>query len=70
MNCTCKAAIAVLILAVGFAGSVAAGPLEDADAAERRDNYATAIPIYRSLADKGNVDAQRRLGFFIGLDWV
>ena len=39
-------------------GTAAAGPLEDADAAKKRDDYATAIPIYRSLAEKGNVVAQ------------
>jgi hypothetical protein len=40
-----------------------AGPLEDANAAERRDDYATAIPIYRSLAEKGVVAAYNRLGY-------
>src|SRR5260370_28418859 len=61
MNVTFKAAVA-LILAVAFARSVAAGPLEDAlDAAERRD-YATAIRLWRPLADQGEVDAQYNLG--------
>src|SRR5229473_3381036 len=61
MNVTFKAAVA-LVLTVGFARSVAAGPLEDAlDAAERRD-YATAIRLWRPLADKGEVDAQYNLG--------
>jgi TPR repeat protein len=44
--------------------SVAAGPYEDADAAERRDDHATAISIYRSLAATGNVAAMKRLGYF------
>jgi len=62
MNATFKAAVAALILAVAFARSVAAGPLEDAlDAAERSD-YATAIRLWRPLADKGEVDAQYNLG--------
>jgi TPR repeat protein len=53
-----------------------AGSLEDAEEAVRKVNYATAIPIYRSLAEKGDVSAQMRLGFFYesgaGLkrDWV
>jgi len=62
MNVTFKAAVAALILAVAFARSVAAGPLEDAlEAAERRD-YATAIRLWRPLADQGEVDAQYNLG--------
>src|SRR5713226_6369422 len=61
MNVAFKAAVAALVLTVDFARSVA-GPLEDAlDAAERRD-YATAIGLWRPLADKGEVDAQYNLG--------
>ena len=62
MNVTFKAALAALVLTVGFARSVATGPLEDAlDAAERSD-YATAIRLWRPLADKGEVEAQYNLG--------
>src|SRR6266849_4970708 len=62
MNVTFKAAVAALVLTVGFARSVATGPLEDAlDAAERSD-YATAIRLWRPLADKGEVEAQYNLG--------
>src|SRR5499427_2460187 len=62
MNVTFKAAVAALILAVALARSVAAGPLEDAlDAVERHD-YATAIGLWRPLADQGEVDAQYNLG--------
>jgi uncharacterized protein len=49
--------------------SAIAGPLEDAQAAEKRDDKATAIPIYRSLAEKGDVGAQKRLGFFYEIGW-
>jgi uncharacterized protein len=76
MKLTLKHAVAAIILVLSFAAPVAAGPYEDADAAERRDDYATAIPIYRSLADKGNIEAQKRLGYFyeIGVgvkrDWL
>jgi uncharacterized protein len=65
-----------LLMLVSLPGAVRAGPLEDAEAATRRDDYATAIPIYRSLAEKGDVSAQKRLGFFyqngVGVkrDWV
>jgi hypothetical protein len=59
-----RATLAGLLMLVSLPGAARAGPLEDAEAADRKDDYATAIPIYRSLAEKGNVSAQRRLGFF------
>ncbi len=58
------------------AGRAASGPLEDAQAAETREDYKTAIPLYLSLANAGNLKAQKRLGFFyeygLGLkrDWI
>src|SRR5258708_2740981 len=62
MNGIFKAAVAVLIPAFGFSGSVASGPFEDGlNAAERRD-YATAIRLWRPLANQGNADAQYNLG--------
>jgi TPR repeat protein len=70
------AVLAVLFMLVSIPGATYAGPLEDAEEAVRKGNYATAIPIYRSLAEKGDVRAQMRLGFFYengaGLkrDWV
>jgi uncharacterized protein len=70
MKLTLKHAIAAIILVLNFAAPAVAGPYEDADAAERRDDYATAIPIYLSLAEKGYVGAQKRLGFFARLVWV
>jgi hypothetical protein len=57
-------AITMIVLASGFTTSATAGPLEDAVAAERRDDCATAVPIYRTLAEKGNVQAFKRLGYF------
>jgi TPR repeat protein len=62
MNRTFKSAIAALIFAVGFAGSVVAGPLEDGRAAYRSGNYPTAMRLLRPLADKGNAEAQDYLG--------
>ena len=68
-------AFSAVMLAL-MAGRAASGPLEDADAAERRDDYKTAIPLYLSLANAGNLKAQKRLGFFyeIGVgfnrDWL
>jgi uncharacterized protein len=62
MNRTFKAAVAALMLAVGSAGSVAAGPFEDAaDALDKRD-YATALRLMRPLAEQGLAQAQFSLG--------
>jgi uncharacterized protein len=68
--------LAALLMLVSIPGAAYAGSLEDAEEAVRKGNYATAIPIYRSLAEKGDVSARMRLGFFYesgaGLkrDWV
>jgi TPR repeat protein len=51
------------ILLSSFAAHVVAGPLEGADAAWERRDFATALPLLRPLADQGNADAQMKLGF-------
>ena len=43
---------------------VAAGPLEDAEAAIKRRDYATATRIIRPLAESGDATAQYNLGVF------
>jgi uncharacterized protein len=69
MNRTFKAAVAALMLAVGFAGSVAAGPFEAAVAAYEKGVaayekgvYATALRLLRPLAEQGEASAQYNLG--------
>jgi TPR repeat protein len=57
-------AVATIALTSSFAVSALAGPVEDARAAERRDDCATAVSIYRSLAERGVVEAYSRLGYF------
>jgi hypothetical protein len=52
--------IGVLFAATGMA---VAGPLEDASAAYQRHDYATALRVWRPLADNGDVAAQTRLGY-------
>jgi uncharacterized protein len=47
---------------LAFASSAMAGPLEDANAAYQRDDYATAISLWRTLADQGDMVAERSLG--------
>jgi hypothetical protein len=46
-------------------GSAIAGPLEDGGAAQKKGDYATALQIFRPLAERGNADAQLTLGVMI-----
>jgi TPR repeat protein len=77
MNRTFKAAVAALVFAFSSAGSVAAGPVEDAAfaaavaevladrkalAAYEKGDYAEALRLWRPLAEQGNSDAQSILG--------
>ena len=48
---------------LALSGAAAAGPLEDANAAYRRGDYATAFVLTRPLADQGVAAAQFNLGF-------
>src|SRR6476646_9214449 len=63
MKLTLKHAIAAIILGLSFSAPVAAAPLEDAVAALDRSDYATALRLFRPLAEKGNPRAQFNLGF-------
>jgi len=57
------ARLMVLLLALGLSESVLAwGPLEDARAAYVKQDYATALRLFRPLADQGDADAQNMLG--------
>ena len=56
-----RAMLLAAMLAIS-SGVASAGPLEDAVAAYQRQDYATALKLWRPLADKGNADAQFRLG--------
>jgi len=56
--------VAAIILVLRFATPVVAGPLEDADAAIKRRDYATAVRLIRPLAEQGNANAQYNLGVF------
>ena len=56
------ARLMVLLLAMGLSESVLAGPLEDARAAYVKQDYATALRLFRPLADQGDADAQSMLG--------
>src|SRR5215468_2910306 len=56
------AGITAVVLSLGLADPVAAA-FEDGLDAYRRGDYATAMRLWRPLADQGNADAQSRLGF-------
>jgi TPR repeat protein len=56
-----KAVLLGIALAVGLCAVAAAGPMEDADAALKRGDYATAAQLYRSQADQGRASAQHFL---------
>ena len=62
MKLTTKHTVAVIILGLGFATPVVAGPLEAADAAVKRRDYATAVRLVRPLAEQGDANAQYNLG--------
>jgi TPR repeat protein len=53
---------AAIFLMLSFAAPVAAGPLQDAIAVYDRDDYATALRLFRPLADQGKAEAQFNLG--------
>lgn len=54
--------IGALLLLLTLVTAVQAGPYEDGLAAYERKDYAAALRLWRPLADKGNADAQYRLG--------
>jgi TPR repeat protein len=57
-----NAIFAALTMVLAAVGPVAAGEFEDAGAAFDRGDYATAVRLFRPLADQGDAAAQQRLG--------
>ena len=70
MKLKLRHAVGAIILMLSFAPPVVAGPLEDADTAIKRRDYATAVRLIRPLAEQGDATAQYNLGVFYdnGLD--
>ena len=64
MKRTLKHAIAAVLLVLSFVEPVTAGPLEDADAALKRRDYASALRLIRPLAEQGDANAQYNFGVF------
>ena len=54
--------LAAFFLSTLLAFSAIAGPSDDANAAYSSGDYATALRLWRELADKGDASAQTRLG--------
>ena len=52
----------VAMMLVLLAGPVAAGPVEDGLSAYNRQDYVTAVQMWRPIADLGDADAQFALG--------
>ena len=63
MRAHIKTGLVALVLSLSLAAPVLAGPLEDGTAAYTRGDYATALQLFRSLADQGDATAQNYLGF-------
>ena len=64
MKRTLKHAIAAVLLVLSFVEPITAGPLEDADAALKRRDYASALRLIRPLAEQGDANAQYNFGVF------
>ncbi len=55
--------LAGVVLSLMLTGGAAAGPYEDGLAAAKRGDYATALRLWRPLAEQGYANAQFNLGF-------
>jgi TPR repeat protein len=68
MKLTLKHVLAAILLALSFIAPVAADPIEDAVAAMKRDDWATAMRLLRPLADQGDPAAQFYMGklYYVG----
>jgi uncharacterized protein len=58
-----RAPLTALLMLGAIAGAAVAGPLEDADAASERGDFAAAYRLLRPLAEQGVALAQTNLGF-------
>ena len=57
-----KHILAGVVLSLMLTGAAAAGPFEDGSAAYKRGDYATALRLWRPLAEQGIAKAQFNLG--------
>ena len=60
----------LLLVVLAFAaGPAVAGPFEDGSVAYNKGDYATALRLWRPLADQGEAQAQYELGFMYTNGW-
>ena len=59
---TLRIALAAGLLFAALAGTAVSGPFEDGVSAHTRGDFATALQLWRPLADQGNAPAQFNLG--------
>ena len=68
-----KSIFAAVMLSMSWSAPMAAEPYSDtwqaASEAMKRDDYATAFKLFRSLAEQGYPDAQFQLGFLYRTGW-
>jgi TPR repeat protein len=57
-----KAGLVTVLLSLSLAAPVQAGQFDDGSAAYNRGDYATALRLWRPLAEQGNASAQADLG--------
>ena len=73
MKLTFKHAFAAILLVFTLAGPVVAGQYPDtwlaAFDAMKRNDHATALRLFRSMAEQGFPSAQFQLGFFYSMGW-
>jgi hypothetical protein len=61
-----KRILAGVVLSLMLTGAAAAGPFEEGAAAYKRGDFATAMRLWRPLAEQGNANAQYNLGVMYG----
>jgi len=62
MKLALKRVLTTIILVSSLTAPVSAGPLDDAYAAYQQGDYASALRLFRPLAEQGNARAQTLLG--------
>jgi uncharacterized protein len=60
--CLLRTILTALFTLAAIAGAAVAGPYEDGEAAFSRGDWATAMQLWRPLADQGVAAAQLRVG--------
>jgi len=64
------AALVLVFSFISLAAPGAAGPIEDANAALADGDYETALPLVRSLAERGDAEAQHNSALCISMATV